>query len=145
MSLRSSIGGAFSPLPWSSTVGLAPKQQRREARGDPLAYRRGHTGAVNPLGGRGSVLTSTVVKYRGLGSKATKTRSKGRPARLPPRPYRGSKPPGGRGSGLRPFVPTSGERSHLYRGQVPRAWLQSNKDVKQGTTRSLTAAAIQGQ
>jgi hypothetical protein len=47
-------------------------------------------------------------------------------------------------NGLRPFVPASGVRSHLYRGQVPWAWLQSNKDRKQGTARFLTAPAIQG-
>jgi hypothetical protein len=41
------------------------------------------------------VLTSTVGKYRELGSKAAKAGSKGRPARLLPRLYRGSKPPWG--------------------------------------------------
>ncbi|MDR1986767.1 MAG: hypothetical protein LBP88_07345 [Treponema sp.] len=46
------------------------------------------------------VLTSTVVKYRGFDSKAVKAGSKGRPARLLPRPSMGIKPAGGGGCSL---------------------------------------------
>ncbi|MHB9292862.1 hypothetical protein Holit_01973 [Hollandina sp. SP2] len=63
-----------------------------------------------------SVLTYTVAKYRGFGSKATKTRCKGRPARSLPRPCMGSKPAGGRYGERRSTVvrPTS-LRSYILR------------------------------
>jgi hypothetical protein len=71
--------GAFSPLPWSSTVGVALS----EARGAPAA---GVMGGRRYAGLRcmslrscigGSVLTSTVVKYCGCGSKRSKGRACG--------------------------------------------------------------------
>jgi hypothetical protein len=77
--------------------------------------------AGRTCGGRydGPRNTEVWPSSRGGGSTAAKTRSKGRPVFLPPRPYRGSKPAGG--------------------------WFHSGKDPKQGAARVLTAAALQGQ
>ncbi|MDR1986102.1 MAG: hypothetical protein LBP88_03895 [Treponema sp.] len=134
--------------------GLAPKQQRPEARDGPLSHRRSPSGAVNPLGGGSKAAKTRTIAGgwegsrldpgKGFGSKAAKARSKERPVRLPPRPFTGIKPAGGDGPLAYHHHGHTGAVNPLGGGSKA-AKTRTIAGGKQGTARLLTATAIHGQ